>query len=54
MKGLNEYMAMSYRVEIVEDEDEGGFVVSLSSNDEISHIVSVQRMQQKIQAYLNK
>ena len=28
MKTLNEYMAMSYKVEIVEDKDEGGFVVS--------------------------
>ena len=25
---LNDYMAMSYRMEIVEDKDEGGFVVS--------------------------
>lgn len=28
MKTLNEYMAMSYRMEIVEDKDEGGFVVT--------------------------
>ncbi len=28
MKTLNEYMAMSYRMEVVEDKDEGGFVVS--------------------------
>ncbi len=27
MKTLNDYMAMSYRMEIVEDKDEGGFVV---------------------------
>ena len=27
MKTLNEYMAMSYRMEIVEDKDEGGYVV---------------------------
>ena len=27
-KTLNDYMAMSYRMEIVEDKDEGGFVVS--------------------------
>lgn len=26
-KTLNDYMAMSYRMEIVEDEEEGGFVV---------------------------
>ena len=28
MKTLNDYMAMSYRIEIVEDKDEGGFVVT--------------------------
>ena len=28
MKTLNDYMAMSYRMEIVEDKDEDGFVVS--------------------------
>ena len=28
MKIPNDYMAMSYRMEIVEDKDEGGFVVS--------------------------
>ena len=28
MKMLDDYMAMSYRMEIVEDKDEGGFVVS--------------------------
>ena len=28
MKTLNDYMAMSYRMEIVGDKDEGGFVVS--------------------------
>lgn len=28
MKNLNDYMAMSYRMEIVEDQDEGGFVIS--------------------------
>lgn len=25
---MNDYMAISYRMEIVEDKDEGGFVVS--------------------------
>lgn len=30
MKTLNDYMAMSYRMEIVEDKEEGGFVVFLS------------------------
>ena len=28
MKTLNDYLAMSYRMEIVEDKDEGGFMVS--------------------------
>jgi len=28
MKTLNDYLAMSYRMEIVEDPEEGGFVVS--------------------------
>ena len=28
MKTLSDYMEMSYRMEIVEDKDEGGFVVS--------------------------
>ncbi|NYB75768.1 type II toxin-antitoxin system HicB family antitoxin [Sedimentibacter hydroxybenzoicus DSM 7310] len=28
MKKLNDYMAMSYRMEIVEDKVEGGFIVS--------------------------
>lgn len=28
MKTLNDYMEMSYRMEIVEDQDEGGYVVS--------------------------
>ena len=28
MKTLNDYLAMSYRMEVVEDKDEGGFVVS--------------------------
>lgn len=27
MKTLNDYMAMSYHMEIVEDKEEGGFVV---------------------------
>lgn len=28
MKTMNEYLAMPYRMEIVEDRDEGGYVVS--------------------------
>ncbi len=27
MKALNEYMAIPYRMEIVEDQDEGGYVI---------------------------
>ena len=29
MKTLNDYVAMNYRMEIVEDKEEGGFVISL-------------------------
>ena len=28
MKTLNDYMAMNYRIEIIEDREEGGYVVS--------------------------
>lgn len=28
MRTLNDYMSMNYRMEIVEDKEEGGFVVS--------------------------
>ncbi|MCM1266324.1 MAG: type II toxin-antitoxin system HicB family antitoxin [Bacteroidales bacterium] len=28
MKALNDYLKMSYRMEIIEDKDEGGYVVS--------------------------
>ena len=28
MKSVSDYMAMSYKMEIVEDQDEGGFIVS--------------------------
>ena len=28
VKTLNDYMKMNYRMEIIEDQDEGGFVVS--------------------------
>ena len=28
MKTMNEYMSMSYKMEIIEDQDEGGFVIS--------------------------
>ena len=28
MKTLNDYLSMAYRMEIVEDKDEGGYVVS--------------------------
>ena len=29
VKTLNDYMKMNYRMEIIEDQDEGGFVVSI-------------------------
>ena len=29
MKTLNEYMSLSYKMEIIEDQDEGGFVIGL-------------------------
>lgn len=32
MKTLNDYLAMSYRMEIVEDRNEGGFVVSFRAS----------------------
>ena len=28
MKSVSDYMAMSYKMEIIEDQDEGGFIVS--------------------------
>ena len=28
MKTFNDYLSMNYRMEIIEDKDEGGFVVS--------------------------
>lgn len=28
MKTLNEYMAMPYKMEVIEDKDEGGYVIS--------------------------
>ena len=31
MKTLNDYMAMSYRMEIVEDKDEGGIAAAMGS-----------------------
>ena len=32
MKTLNDYMSMSYRMEVVEDKTEGGFVVFVSGS----------------------
>ena len=34
MKTLNDYLAMSYRMEIVEAKDGGGFVVSLTCQEQ--------------------
>ena len=35
MKTLNDYFTMNYRMEIVEDKDEGGFVVSFRSSRDV-------------------
>lgn len=50
MKTLNDYLAMSYRMEIVEDKNEGGFVVSfpelpgcIACGDTIESAVQMQR-----------
>lgn len=47
MKTLNDYLAMSYRMEVVEDKDEGGFVISypelpgcITCGDTIEHAVT--------------
>lgn len=55
MKTLNDYLAMSYRMEIVEDKNEGGFVVSfpelpgcIACGDTIeSAVANVQRTLKK-------
>lgn len=54
MKTLNDYLAMSYRMEIVEDKDEGGFVVSypelpgcITCGETIEGQLKMQRMQKK-------
>ena len=36
MKTLNDYLIMNYRMEIVEDKDEGGFVVSFPELRDVS------------------
>ncbi len=38
MKTLNDYLAMSYRMEIVEDKDEGGFVVIVSRTSRLHNL----------------
>lgn len=55
MKTLNDYLAMSYRMEIVEDKDEGGFVVSypelpgcITCGETIERAVEMQRMQKSM------
>ena len=54
MKTLNDYLAMSYRMEIVEDKDEGGFVVSypelpgcITCGETKKGQLKMQRMQKK-------
>ena len=38
MKTLNDYMKMSYRMEIIEDKDEGGYVVSYPELPAVLHV----------------
>ena len=38
MKTLNEYMSMSYKMEIIEDQDEGGFVISYLIYQVVLHV----------------
>ena len=38
MKTLNEYMSMSYKMEIIEDQDEGGFVISYPDLQVVLHV----------------
>ena len=54
MKTLNDYMALPYRLEIVEDQEEGGYVVSypdlpgcITYGDTIEDAMNMQRMQRK-------
>ena len=54
VKTLNDYLAMSYRMEIVEDKNEGGFVVSfpelpgcIACGDTIESAVAKQRTLKK-------
>ena len=54
MKTLNDYMALPYRLEIVEDQEEGGYVVSypdlpgcITCGDTIEEAMNKQRMQRK-------
>ena len=39
MKIPNDYMAMSYRMEIVEDKDEGGFEAYFQNSDCETHML---------------
>ena len=38
MKTLNDYLIMNYRMEIVEDKDEGGFVFHFQSFRDVSPV----------------
>ena len=42
MKTLNDYMAMNYRMEIIEDREEGGYVVSFR---DVLHVVKLLSQQ---------
>ncbi len=45
MKTLNDYMAMNYRMEIIEDREEGGYVVSYPELPDVLHVVKLLSQQ---------
>ena len=45
MKTLNDYMAMNYRMEIIEDREEGGYVVSYPELRDVLHVVKLLSQQ---------
>lgn len=55
MKNIDYYMALTYKMEIVEDKDEGGFVVSypdlpgcITCGETIETAYQMQMMQKKL------
>ena len=45
MKTLNDYMAMNYRMEIIEDREEGGYVVCIQNFRDVLHVVKLLSQQ---------